>query len=77
MMILHVDSSINGEKSVSRLISRSVVDQLMARNPDAEIVRRDLAAEPLPHLCASLCTANQAITGSRQASSAVRHSHGG
>jgi FMN-dependent NADH-azoreductase len=50
MIILHVDSSINGEKSVSRLVSRSVVDQLMARNPDAEIVRRDLATEPLAHL---------------------------
>lgn len=50
MTILHVDSSITGENSVSRVISRSIVNQLKALNPSAEIVRRDLAAEPLPHL---------------------------
>jgi FMN-dependent NADH-azoreductase len=50
MRILHLDSSINGEKSVSRTVSQSIVDQLRALNLDAEIVRRDLVAEPLPHL---------------------------
>jgi FMN-dependent NADH-azoreductase len=48
MTILHVDSSINGDNSVSRIISRSIVDQF--RGPDAEIITRDLAREPLPHL---------------------------
>jgi FMN-dependent NADH-azoreductase len=50
MTILHLDSSITGENSVSRIISRSIVDQLKALDPEAEIVRRDLTAEPLPHL---------------------------
>ena len=50
MTILHIDSSITGENSVSRVISRSVVDQLEALNKGAEVVRRDLAAAPLPHL---------------------------
>ena len=50
MTILHIDSSINGKNSASRTISRSVVDQLTIEQGGAEIVYRDLAAEPLPHL---------------------------
>ena len=50
MTILHIDSSINGENSASRAISRSIVDQLRAIDPGAEVVTRDLVSEPLPHL---------------------------
>ena len=50
MTILHIDSSINGENSASRAISRSIVDQLRALDPGAELVVRDLVTEPLPHL---------------------------
>ena len=50
MTILHIDSSISGENSASRAISRSIVDQLGAFDPNAEVVTRDLVSEPLPHL---------------------------
>ena len=50
MTILHIDSSISGENSASRAISRSIVDQLRAVNPRALLVSRDLVLEPLPHL---------------------------
>ncbi len=50
MTILHIDSSITGEKSASRAISRSIVDQLLALNPGTAVVARDLVADPLPHL---------------------------
>ena len=50
MTILHIDSSINGENSASRAISRSIVDQLRALDPGAELAVRDLVTEPLPHL---------------------------
>lgn len=50
MTILHIDASINGDNSASRRISRSVVDQLMSEQASAELVYRDLAADPLPHL---------------------------
>ena len=50
MTILHVDSSITGEQSASRTLTRSLVDQLRSSQPDAEIIYRDLAASPLPHL---------------------------
>ena len=50
MTILHIDSSINGENSASRAVSRSIVDQLKTAQWGEEIVYRDLAAAPLSHL---------------------------
>ena len=46
MTVLHIDSSINGEASASRALTRSIVDRLGTER----IIYRDLAAEPLPHL---------------------------
>jgi FMN-dependent NADH-azoreductase len=48
--ILHLDSSINGDQSASRAISRAIVDQLKRAQWGDKVVYRDLAAEPLPHL---------------------------
>jgi FMN-dependent NADH-azoreductase len=48
--ILHIDTSINGENSASRAITRSVVDQLTIEGGGADVRYRDLAADPLPHL---------------------------
>ena len=50
MTILKIDSSITGENSVSRILSRRIVDQLRAADPDAEVFERDLVSEPLDHL---------------------------
>ena len=47
MTTLHIDSSITGEKSASRAISRSIVERVSA---DGRVVARDLVADPLPHL---------------------------
>jgi FMN-dependent NADH-azoreductase len=43
---LHIDSSINGDTSASRAISRSIVERIGTDR----LVYRDLVAEPLPHL---------------------------
>jgi len=48
--ILHLDASINGDNSASRAISRSIVDQVKGANWGEQIIYRDLAADPLPHL---------------------------
>lgn len=48
--ILHLDSSILGQQSVSRELSAAVVERYRGRHPDAEVTYRDLAAAPLPHL---------------------------
>ncbi len=50
MTILRIDSSITGEASVSRQLTSAIIDQLKAQQSNAEIVTRDLAAEPLDHL---------------------------
>ena len=43
---LHIDSSINGEESASRALTRSIVDRL----GNGRVAYRDLASEPLAHL---------------------------
>jgi FMN-dependent NADH-azoreductase len=48
--ILHIDASINGDNSASRAISHSIVDQLKKAQWGEEVVYRDLAADPIPHL---------------------------
>jgi len=48
--ILHIDSSISGENSASRALTRSIVDQLKTSQWGEQVVYRDLAANPLPHL---------------------------
>lgn len=50
MTILHIDSSISGDDSVSRRLTRAIVGQLAGESDD--IAYRDLAADPLPHLTA-------------------------
>jgi len=48
--ILHIDSSISGEQSATKALTRSIVDQLKNSQWGEEVVYRDLAANPLPHL---------------------------
>jgi FMN-dependent NADH-azoreductase len=48
--ILHLDSSINGDNSASRELTRSIVDQLKNSRWGEKVVYRDLASDPLPHL---------------------------
>jgi FMN-dependent NADH-azoreductase len=48
--ILHIDSSISGDDSVSRTISGAILDRLVRENPAAVTVRRDLVDQPLAHL---------------------------
>lgn len=50
MTILKIDSSISGENSVSRILTRSITNQLAAANPAAAVIERDLVAAPLAHL---------------------------
>jgi len=47
---LHIDSSISGDNSASRAISRSIVDRLVASGTAGDVISRDLVADPLSHL---------------------------
>jgi FMN-dependent NADH-azoreductase len=48
--ILLVLSSPRGEASHSTQVARNLVDQLKTDRPDAVVVARDLASDPLPHI---------------------------
>jgi len=48
--ILHIDSSILGDGSASRLLSRELVSRLTAANSSAKVKYLDLAVDALPHL---------------------------
>jgi FMN-dependent NADH-azoreductase len=48
--VLVLDSAATGEQSVSRKLIDGLVAELTARAGGAEIVRRDIGGEPIPHL---------------------------
>ena len=50
MTILHLSTSITGQQSISRRVSRSIVDKLAAEHPGATVIERDLVADPIDHL---------------------------
>ncbi len=50
MKLLHIDSSITGDHSVSRAVSGAVVNQIKSANPGVDVSYLDLASNPLPHV---------------------------
>lgn len=56
MNILHIDSSPRRE-SHSRELSAAIVEKLLEVAPGANISRRDLGTEPLPHAVADYAVA--------------------
>nr|WP_198980549.1 NAD(P)H-dependent oxidoreductase [Herbaspirillum sp. ASV7] len=74
MKILHLDSSILGEASASRVLSAALVEQLRTRFPEAQLVRRDLAVAPIAHLNGAIA-AGFRQPGTVAADAAVRSEH--
>ncbi|MGQ3215962.1 FMN-dependent NADH-azoreductase [Shinella sp.] len=59
MNVLHIDSGILGEHSVSRRLTAAVVAQIKTEQTGVTVTYRDLVANPLPHLSgAHLMAAN-------------------
>src|ERR1700730_8052759 len=48
--LLHIDSSIRGEVSVSRRLTARAADRWRAAHPDGTVTYRDLGTSPIPHL---------------------------
>jgi FMN-dependent NADH-azoreductase len=65
MNILHIDSSILGEGSATRALTRGIVARLKSEHPDAEVTYLDLAAEGLPHLSQSSLARSDAAEAAR------------
>jgi FMN-dependent NADH-azoreductase len=59
MKLLHIDSSILSDNSVTRQLGRSVVNEWRQRHPGIEVTYRDLAAHAPAHLSAEILGARQ------------------
>ncbi|UVJ45891.1 FMN-dependent NADH-azoreductase [Pseudomonas sp. LS1212] len=57
MKLLHIDSSILGDNSASRQLSRSVVQAWQAAEPDSKVTYRDLASDAISHFSAATLVA--------------------
>lgn len=53
MKLLHIDSSILGENSASRQLSREVVQAWQAADASVEVTYRDLASDAISHFSAA------------------------
>ncbi len=51
--ILHLDSSLNTDNSVTRKLSAALVEQWRQADPGIAVTYRDLAADPIAHLSPS------------------------
>ena len=54
MKVLHIDSSIMADASVSRQLSQAIVSQLSEKHAQVEVEYLDLATQPIPHLDAEI-----------------------
>lgn len=61
MTLLHIDSSILAEQSVSRRLSAAIVNRLSAVTPGTEVIHTDLVANPVGHLSGTEFLALQGI----------------
>src|SRR3984957_6120217 len=67
MNLLHIDSSILGDASASRELTRAIVKRLKAETPDARVTYRDLALDPLPHFSAESLSGQVPAAAARDA----------
>ena len=61
MKLLHVDSSILGQGSVSRTVSAEIAAALRASHPGLDVTYRDLATDPIGHLTGMHLAALQGV----------------
>jgi FMN-dependent NADH-azoreductase len=67
MNVLHLDSSILGDASASRELTRAIVERLRAEEPALQVTYHDLAADPLPHYSADSLTGQAPEVSARDA----------
>jgi FMN-dependent NADH-azoreductase len=68
MKLLHIDSSIQGDASASRELTREIVRSWQDSHPGATTVYRDLVTQPLAHLTAAALTGTDQVEAARSAS---------
>lgn len=65
--ILHVDSSARHDGSLTRQLSRELVDALVAADPSSTVVYRDVSQEPISHVENNWVTSSNTATDARTA----------
>ena len=55
--LLHIDSSVRGDQSVSRRLTARAAERWRATHPGGTVTYRDLAVDPIPHLDGATGTA--------------------
>ena len=55
--LIHIDSSVQGDRSVSRRLTARAAERWRATHPGGTVTYRDLAVNPIPHLDAATGTA--------------------
>jgi FMN-dependent NADH-azoreductase len=65
--LLHIDSSVQGDLSVSRRLSARAAQRWLAVHPGGSVTYRDLALNPVPHLDATTGMARLIPAGQRTA----------
>ncbi|THA25433.1 FMN-dependent NADH-azoreductase [Streptomyces sp. RKND-216] len=63
--LLHIDSSLNGDRSHSRAVTAAFTAAWREEHPDGTVIYRDLAADPVPHIDATAYYAGYVAPGDR------------
>lgn len=61
MKILHLDSSINHEFSVTRQLSAEIVRQLVATGQEHQLTYRDLVKDEISHLTGEIASGFRSV----------------
>jgi FMN-dependent NADH-azoreductase len=69
--LLHIDSSVQGERSVSRRLTARAADRWRVAHPGGTVTHRDLSTSPIPHLDAATGLARMVTAEQRTAAQNV------
>jgi len=69
--LLHIDSSVRGDVSVSRRLTARSADRWRSAHPGATVTYRDLGTDPIPHLDAATGLARMVTAQKRSAAQDV------
>lgn len=75
MKILHLDSSINDDFSVTRQLSGEIVSRLTASGQGHQVIYRDLVKDEIGHLTGEIAAGFRPVPGHAEASAELTHEH--
>ncbi len=71
MKLLVLHTSLNAVSSASREMTDAYVSSIIAQHPDAQVITRDLAFDPVPHLPAELVSVQYGQPAAEQTQAVV------